>query len=59
MVCFFFSCQLPQVGSDKKGLERFNQKADEVMTSQLRVTELQQRSDERGGAVVVGVQSPD
>ena len=47
------------MGGPYKGLERFHRKADEVMTSQFRVTELQQHSDERGGAVVVGVQSPD
>ena len=59
MVCVFLLLPYLLVGSDYYGLERCNLNADEVMTSQLRVTELQQHSDERGGAVVVGVQSPD
>ena len=59
MVCYFFFCPTSLIGGPDKGLKRFHRKADEVMTIQLRVTELQQHSDERGGAVVVGVQSPD
>ena len=55
MVCAFLLLPYLLVGSDYYGLERCNLNADEVMTSQLRVTELQQHSDERGGAVVVAV----